>query len=720
MPIDTPLAEVPWLVAELSYFRIPRTDWELLLLRMRQLGASIVATAVPWRWHAPTSERQDVSGTTHPQRDVAAFVRLCARLGLRVILRLGPFVDESLLGGGLPSWLPNDDGPSLNGLSLRHTSAWFAALSAVLRPLEAPFGPIIALEIDSGPFDGRVAETLTATLRDAGWRVPVGSSAAAMPWTSGLLQLDVTDSAAFVAYVAHAHWRPKVARGLVSRSPMSVLAATHAAQDFAFAAPFLGGCDGVHLVSSVQSLHESPSLAAAARWGMEAPVRPDGSVRARFWHAKGPLTLLDAAGVDFTHSRVPADIAVGFSLGHPQGTALPMAAIADASEVGSHMAHSQRLAQRLVASGASFAVVDLDVAPLDTLRSYPLLLVPAAPPLLAPTQAALAELAQVRFVGDTFFESAEELETLAATGGGHSRYAWADQPDIDVLVRYSVAAVAHPLVYLWMANRRQQPYTGMIAYRAPDGSIEHVHVSLGPLRVGLLILRAGDLLGAALGGDSTEGSWLVRGLRTSIVWSGGPAVVAPYDLGAAGEGQVLFVSSPTSGRLNLRRPEGWERLVAYRLLFDGALVPVVCATEQTHLSVPYVAEDELGQTDGYLLCLADAPLPERLRAYLNTLLQSRSALLERSADTLARCASSPLDEAQVFAAAAVPLVLLANGAYTAQQYGTTLARAAALIQPALDRLAMLLAAVRLEHANGAASASSRQLHDALQQVVTAF
>ena len=90
------------LLVEVRYFAARRDDWELLLLRARQLGVGTVASRVPWAWHAPTEHAFDLDGTTDERRDLAGFVRLCGRFGLQVLLHPGP-LHSNLLGGGAPA-----------------------------------------------------------------------------------------------------------------------------------------------------------------------------------------------------------------------------------------------------------------------------------------------------------------------------------------------------------------------------------------------------------------------------------------------------------------------------------------------------------------------------------------------------------------------------------------------------------------------------------------
>ena len=46
-------ANTPQHPLELYYFRIPRERWELMLTRLRQMGADGVSSIIPWAWHEP-------------------------------------------------------------------------------------------------------------------------------------------------------------------------------------------------------------------------------------------------------------------------------------------------------------------------------------------------------------------------------------------------------------------------------------------------------------------------------------------------------------------------------------------------------------------------------------------------------------------------------------------------------------------------------------------
>jgi beta-galactosidase len=157
---------------ELHYFRVPRHRWELALMRLRQLGADAVSTPLPWAWHQLSAKVYDFSGSTHPGRDVVGFVTLCAALDLPVLLRLGPYVGDGLLAGGIPMWLLRDH-PEVHALAanqqplrdrlsgcplpcaehpiyLSYVEAWFRQATQVLADLQQPAGPIFAVQA-SGP-----------------------------------------------------------------------------------------------------------------------------------------------------------------------------------------------------------------------------------------------------------------------------------------------------------------------------------------------------------------------------------------------------------------------------------------------------------------------------------------------------------------------------------------------------------------------------------------
>ena len=93
----------PWLpvMGEFHFSRYPRDQWEEEILKMKAAGVDIVATYVVWIHHEEIEGQFDWSG----QRDLRAFAQLCARHGMYVYPRIGPWDHAEVRNGGLPDWV---------------------------------------------------------------------------------------------------------------------------------------------------------------------------------------------------------------------------------------------------------------------------------------------------------------------------------------------------------------------------------------------------------------------------------------------------------------------------------------------------------------------------------------------------------------------------------------------------------------------------------------
>lgn len=831
----------PILAAELHYFRTPPENWLWLLVRLRQMGANTVSTYVPWCWHEPQPGVFDFTGATDPQRNLVHFVHLCRSLGLRLILKPGPFIDAEVLGGGIPLWLlqnhPEIHARRADGDLWRHSDShapracylhpvylaaarrWIDAFSIATLPFQHPSGPIIALQADNEtPGDGMIPadagldprlrldynayvverlwrefagegapepprtltppstvadleryllletftdrfyaqalEAVVATLREAGWRVPVFHNLLAAPWhrcgavadlpamvrAAGWLGFNVYAedvehpfvgnagyTLSFEEYIHYGFWRPRLMAALSREYPVFV-SEISAAQDFYLATPLMGGAQAINVYVAAQSRPDNPAIGAWSRWAMEAPVHPDGGVRRRFWNAKTLFALLDAAGSEIAAAAFPADVAIGYS--H-----LPERVAQHASETLHHLTagcdtgrRAQALAQRLVRAGIPFHVIDVDTATQEELAAYPLLLVPSAALMARATQhklAACSNLALVGYMLPSFDEhlapcdvlhfhersvgdhtlpvdaetlpvllpddvESERIVRITEQRGGYARYGWADARDVDVTVRHGDRSTI-----LCVANRRPEPYRGTLTYRCTDGSLQHIHIGIGSLRIGLIMMSGDEVVGCAMGGDASEGAWFVRGMHSSIMFSGGAGVAAP-----CGDGMRL--SAAQSGRFQLRRLEGWNGLTPYRLLLSGDVLRASFDTEGTHLTLPYVSEDERGVTDSYLL-LPAGPAPDPIRADLRALLWARAQMLRAAASLPAdgfNAIPSLADASRLFVSLAEALETLADRSFTLDDYAAAWQHATAVCEPALVALARDLARVRSDRLTG--------------------
>ena len=84
---------------ELHYFRIPREGWELMLARLRQMGADAISTIVPWSWHEPYDGVFDLTGITHAERGLTDLVEACRAMGFPLVMQVNPYPGAGLLGG---------------------------------------------------------------------------------------------------------------------------------------------------------------------------------------------------------------------------------------------------------------------------------------------------------------------------------------------------------------------------------------------------------------------------------------------------------------------------------------------------------------------------------------------------------------------------------------------------------------------------------------------
>jgi beta-galactosidase len=90
---------------EYPYFRDSAANWSVRLRQLRDLGARIVSSYLPWRHHevaGPHGYGYDFDGHTQANRNVTGFLDECARAGLSVMLKPGPFCHAELNYGGLP------------------------------------------------------------------------------------------------------------------------------------------------------------------------------------------------------------------------------------------------------------------------------------------------------------------------------------------------------------------------------------------------------------------------------------------------------------------------------------------------------------------------------------------------------------------------------------------------------------------------------------------
>ena len=169
-----------WILgASIQYARIPADEWADRIDAARQAGFNTIETACPWIIHEPRKGRL----VFQDQADVARFVELCGKAGMRVILRPGPFVGAGFDGGGLPTWLGDEPGvhPRQAGEPfIERVSRYFRKLFGELVELQATKGgPIILVQVEHGwtcandPQAEKYLGNVARIIRECGIRVPL-------------------------------------------------------------------------------------------------------------------------------------------------------------------------------------------------------------------------------------------------------------------------------------------------------------------------------------------------------------------------------------------------------------------------------------------------------------------------------------------------------------------------------------------------------------------
>ncbi|MFC7546700.1 beta-galactosidase [Plantactinospora sp. GCM10030261] len=155
------------LAGEVHYFRLARADWADRLDRLAECGCDTVATYVPWLWHELPDRTVDLTGRTHEQRDLAGFLDLAHRRGLRVVVRPGPFIMAEVKNEGIPYRVYDDhphllpttwDGAPIPTRTIDYLAPeflaaadhWYAeVMPAIAERLAPRGGPVVAVQLDN-------------------------------------------------------------------------------------------------------------------------------------------------------------------------------------------------------------------------------------------------------------------------------------------------------------------------------------------------------------------------------------------------------------------------------------------------------------------------------------------------------------------------------------------------------------------------------------------
>ena len=136
-------------MGEIHYSRVPQAEWRAELLKMKAGGVDLVATYVFWIHHEEIAGQWDWTG----QRDLKKFLQTCNEVGLKVIVRCGPWCHGEVRNGGFPDWVV-----AHKDWKLRSTDPNFLAATKILygeiaRQLQGEMwkdgGPVIGIQVDN-------------------------------------------------------------------------------------------------------------------------------------------------------------------------------------------------------------------------------------------------------------------------------------------------------------------------------------------------------------------------------------------------------------------------------------------------------------------------------------------------------------------------------------------------------------------------------------------
>jgi hypothetical protein len=166
----------PWfpVMGEFHYSRYPAAEWETEILKMKAGGINVVSTYVFWLHHEETEGKFDWSG----QRDLRQFVALCAKHGLYVWVRIGPWDHGEARNGGFPDWVVKLGQTRTNAPDyLAHVKTFYGEIGRQLKGLFwQDGGPIAGVQIENEYHPGKGGiehmQTLLQLAHEAGIDAP--------------------------------------------------------------------------------------------------------------------------------------------------------------------------------------------------------------------------------------------------------------------------------------------------------------------------------------------------------------------------------------------------------------------------------------------------------------------------------------------------------------------------------------------------------------------
>jgi len=135
-------------IGEFHFSRYPHQYWDEQLKKMKAGGITVVATYIFWNMH----EFKEGTFNWSDDLNVRYFTELCAKNGLEVVMRVGPFAHGEIRNGGLPDWLYGRpiDVRSNDQVYLYYVNRLYQEIGKQLKGLMfKDNGPIIGIQLEN-------------------------------------------------------------------------------------------------------------------------------------------------------------------------------------------------------------------------------------------------------------------------------------------------------------------------------------------------------------------------------------------------------------------------------------------------------------------------------------------------------------------------------------------------------------------------------------------
>lgn len=141
----------PWfpVMGEMHYARVPENEWHTELQKMKSGGIDIVSTYVFWIHHEEVEGRWDWSG----RRDLRRFLQTCNDIGLKVVVRCGPWCHGEVRNGGFPDWVIAHKDWKLRSTDTNFLAAVKLLYVQIAEQMQGELwkdgGPVIGIQVDN-------------------------------------------------------------------------------------------------------------------------------------------------------------------------------------------------------------------------------------------------------------------------------------------------------------------------------------------------------------------------------------------------------------------------------------------------------------------------------------------------------------------------------------------------------------------------------------------